>query len=70
MKQLYKGLVPLCIVLCVCLGLSAFALRTYWLYDRNDVEVINQLIEENNLDFSKLESKLYVFATYSSLTAK
>lgn len=53
MKQLYKGLVPLCIVLCVCLGLSAFALRTYWLYDRNDVEVINQLIEENNLDFSK-----------------
>ena len=53
MKQLYKGLVPLCVVLCVCLGLSAFALRTYWLYDRNDVEVINQLIEENNLDFSK-----------------
>ena len=53
MKQLYKGLVPLCIVLCVCLGLSAFALRTYWLYDRNDVEVINQLIEENNLNFSK-----------------
>ena len=53
MKQLYKGLVPLCVVLCVCLGLSAFALRTYWLYDRNDVEVINQLIAENNLDFSK-----------------
>ncbi len=53
MKQLYKGLVPFCIVLCVCLVLSAFALRTYWLYDRNDVEVINQLIEENNLEFDK-----------------
>ena len=53
MKQLYKGLVPLCVVLCVCLGLSAFALRTYWLYDRNDIEVINQLIAENNLDISQ-----------------
>lgn len=53
MKWLSKGLIPLCIVLCFCLGLSVFALRTYWLYDRNDVEVINQLIEENNLEFDK-----------------
>lgn len=53
MKKLYKGLIPFCIVLCVCLSLSVFAFRTYWLYDRNDIEVINQLIEENNLEFAK-----------------
>ena len=65
MKQLYKGLVPLCIVLCVCLGLSAYVLRTYWLYDRNDVEVINQLIEENNLDYPKYQPSKWDFVNWA-----
>ncbi len=70
MKQLYKSLVPLCVVLCVCLGLSDFALRTYGAYDKNDVAVIQQLIEKNNLDYPKYRPTEWDFMCWSETMPK
>lgn len=71
MRKFYKGLVPICLLLCICMGLSVYALRIYWFYDRNDVEVINQLIEEAHLQIPKnVPERCDWFCTWSEKTPK
>lgn len=70
MKQLYKGLIPLCVVLCVCLGLSDFTLRTYGPYHHNDMKVIQRLIDENNLKYPKYQPSKWDFLSWSETMPK
>ncbi len=70
MRNLYKGLIPLCLILCVCLGMSAYALRIYWLYDYSDVQAVNQIIEENDLDIPKNDPEAWEFVGWDNSQPK
>lgn len=53
MREWNNGLVIICLLLCICVGLTGYAVQTQFVYDQRDVAVINQLIEENNLNIPK-----------------
>lgn len=53
MRKENNGLVMICLLFCICVGLTGYVVQTQLVYDQRDVAVINRLIAENNLDIPK-----------------
>lgn len=53
MRKKNNGLMMICLLLCICTGMAGYTIGVTPIYDKQDIAVINRLIEENNLDRPK-----------------